>query len=54
MNLKDSQRTDPHLACIIDMKTRKLPKPNLAQTHDSALKKWLRHYDQYFLHDEIL
>ncbi len=54
MNLRDSQRTDPHLAYIIDMKTRKLPKPNLAQIHDPALKKWLRHYDQYFLHDEIL
>ncbi len=34
MNLRDSQRTDPHLAYIIDMKTRKLPKPNLAQIHD--------------------
>ena len=36
------------------MKTRKLPKPNLTQIQDPALKKWLRHYDQYFLHDEII
>ena len=36
------------------MKTRKLPKPNLKQIKDPALKSWLRHYDQYFLHDEIL
>ena len=42
MNIRDGQRMDPHLAYIIDLKTRKLP------------KKWLRHYDQYFLHDEIL
>ena len=54
MNLRDGQRMDPHLAYIIDLKTRKLPKPNLKQIKDPALKKWLRHYDQYFLHDEIL
>ena len=44
----------PHLASLIDMKTRKLPKPNLKQIKDPALKSWRRHYDQYFLHDEIL
>ena len=54
MNLRDSQRADPQLAYIIDLKTRKLPKPNLTQIQDPALKKWLRHYDQYFLHVEIL
>ena len=36
------------------MKTRKLPKPSLTQIKDPALKKWLRDYDQYFLHDEIV
>ena len=54
INLRDSQRSDPHLAAPIDMKTCKLPKPNLKQIKDPALKSWLRHYDQYFLHDEIL
>ena len=54
MNLRDGQQMDPHLAYIIDLKTRKLPKPNLTQIKDSALKKWLREYDQYFLHDEIV
>ena len=54
MNLRDGQRMDPHLAYIINLKTRKLTKPNLTQIKDPALKKWLRHYDQYFLHDEIL
>ena len=38
MNLRDSQRTDPHLAYIIDMKTRILPKPNLKQIQDPAPK----------------
>ena len=54
INLGDSQRNDPHLPFLIDMKIRKLPKPNLKQIKDPALKSWLRHYDQYFLHDEIL
>ena len=54
MNLWDGQRMDPHLAYIIDLKTRKLLKPNLKQIKNPALKKWLRHYDQYFSHDEIL
>ena len=54
MNLQAGQRMDPHLAYIIELKTRKLPKPNLTQIKDPALKKWLRHYDQYFLQDEIL
>ena len=54
MNLRNGQRMDPHLAYIFDLKTRKLPKPNLTQIKDSALKKWLWHYGQYFLHDEIL
>ena len=56
MNLRDSQRADPHLASIIDMKTRKSPKPKLTQIQDPALKSWFRHYDQieYFVHDEIL
>ena len=53
-NLRDSQRNDSHLASLINMKTRKLPKPNLKQIEDPALKSWFRHYDQYFLHDEIL
>ena len=51
INLRDSQRNDPHLASLIDMKTRKLPKPNLKQIKDPALKSWLRHYDQYCLSD---
>ena len=38
MNLRDSQRTDPHFAYIIDMKTRLLPKPNLKQIQDPPLK----------------
>ncbi|CAB4022215.1 Transposon Ty3-G Gag-Pol poly, partial [Paramuricea clavata] len=54
MNLRDSQRADSHLASIIDMKTRKSPKPKLTQIQDPALKSWFRHYDQYFVHDEIL
>jgi hypothetical protein len=54
MNLRDSERADPHLASIIDMKTRKSPKPKLTQIQDPALKSWFRHYDQYFVHDEIL
>ena len=54
MNLRDSQRADPHLASIIGMKTCKSPKPKLTQIQDPALKSWFRHYDQYFVHDEIL
>ena len=54
MNLRDGQQSDPHLAYIIDRKTRKLSKPNLVEIRDPALKQWLRHYDQYFLHDNIL
>ena len=34
------------------MKTRK--HPNLKQIKDPALKGWVRLYDQYFLHDEML
>ena len=36
------------------MKTRKQPKPNLKQLDDPVLKSWLKNYDKYFLHDEIL
>ena len=54
VNLRDSQRNDPHLAYIIDMKTRKQPKPNLKQLDDPVLKSWLKNYDKYFLHDEQL
>ena len=50
MNLRDGQRMDSHLAYIIDLKTRKLPRPNLTQIKNPTLKKWLKHCDQYFLH----
>jgi hypothetical protein len=53
-----SHSSDPQLkelfTMVAAMKTHKLPKPNLTQIQDQAQKKWLRHYDQYFLHDEIL
>ena len=53
VNLRDSQRNDPHLAYIIDMKTRKQAKPDLKELNDAVLKSWLKNYDKYFLHDEI-
>ena len=48
INHRDSQCNDPHLASLIYMKTRQLPKPNFKQIKDPALKIWRRHYDQYF------
>ena len=54
LNLKDIQHNDPHLSYIIDKRKRKLPKPNLKQIEDHALKSWLSNYGQYFLHDEIV
>lgn len=54
LNFRDTQRDDLHISRLIDMKTRGLTKPNLARISDPVLKKWLKHYDQYLLRDNLL
>lgn len=54
INLGDIQRNDSHLSRIIDMKTRGLPKPKPITINDPVFKKWLKHYDQYFLRNSLL